>query len=163
MLKCSVCCRCFGLEASAKMYDLLPLLWPRSRDRSNGNKWYILALGQPHWGQSNGNKSHTSGHHFDTKATATNRQRPNQMQQTNRTTCPNAERRCPNAETYDVMPLLGCRRIFPMLRCTISCRCFGFDPNSRMYDLLRLLWCRSGAAMLRCTVCFFCLGLEVVL
>ena len=41
---------------SAKMYDLLPLLWPRSRDRSNGKKSQILALGL----------------YFETTATATN-------------------------------------------------------------------------------------------
>ena len=32
VLRCTICCRCFALEVmlSAKMYDLLPLLWFRS-------------------------------------------------------------------------------------------------------------------------------------
>ena len=80
MLRCTICCACFGLDA--KTYDLLPLLWFRSgaamlrtsrpkqrqqivrlrigalrRDQSDGNKSFVLAL----------------GHHFETKAMATNR------------------------------------------------------------------------------------------
>ena len=77
---------------------------------------------------------------------------------------------CPNSKTYDLLPLLWSRSGAPMLRCTISCRCFGLEvvpqcqdvrfvavavfskwcPNAKMYDLLPLLWPRSGASMLRC-------------
>ena len=32
----------------------------------------------------------------------------------------------PNAKMYDLLPLLWFRRA-PMLRCTVSCRCFGLD------------------------------------
>ena len=47
-----------------------------------------------------------------------------------------------------------------MLRCTIHCRCFGFEvvPNAKMYDLLPLLWFRNGAAMLVFTICCRCFG-----
>ena len=34
MLRCTICCRCLGLEAGpgAKIYDLLPVSWPRSEN-----------------------------------------------------------------------------------------------------------------------------------
>ena len=53
----------------------------------------------------------------------------------------------PNAKMYDLRPLLW------------SPRC----PNAEMCDLLPLLWSRSGAPMPRCTICCRCLALEVVL
>ena len=34
---------------------------------------------------------------------------------------------CPNAKMYHLLPLLWSRSIVPMLRCEISCRCFGLD------------------------------------
>ena len=92
MLRCTICCRCFGLEMvprlNSKMYDLLPLLWFRS-----GAPMLRLRFVAAKW--------------------------------------------CPIAKMYDLLPLLWSRSVAPMLK---------------MYDLLPLLWSRSGAPMPRCTI-----------
>ena len=119
MLRCTICCRCFGLCSNAKrfvavavvskyfpnakMYDLLPLLWSRSG--------------------------------------------------------------APMLRCTICCRCFGLEVSASMLRCTICCCCFGFEvvpPNAKMYDLLPLLWFRSGAPMLRCTICCRCFGLEVM-
>ena len=89
---------------------------------------------------------------------------------------------CSNAKIYDMLPLLWPRSGGPMLRCTICCHCFGFEvvpkcyylrfvavdlvstrcPNSKMYDLLLLLWPRSGAQMLGGTICCRCFRLPML-
>ena len=157
MLRCTICCRCFGLEAvpqfqdvrfvavalvskwcpNAKMYDLLPLP-VASKWRPHAKMYDLLPLLL-------------------------------------------ASTWCPDAKMYDLLPLLWSRSGVPLLRCTICCRCFGLEvvpqfqdvrfvavalvsklcPNAKMYDLLPLLWSRSGAPMLRCTICCRCSGLEV--
>ena len=166
MLRCTMCCRCFGLEVVphcqdvrfvavalvSKWDDLLPLLWSRSGAPMPRcticchclvSKWCLNAkmydLLPLLWSRS-------------------------------------------GAPMLDLLPLLWPQSCARFLSGTICCCCFGREvvpqfqdvrfvavalvakwcPNSKMYDLLPLLWSRSGAPMLRCTICCRCFGLEVV-
>ena len=137
MLRCAVCCRCFGLEAvpqfkdvrfvavalaskwcpNARKRDLLSLLWS-----ANAMMCDLLSL---LWSRSGAPM----------------------RRYTIRCLCSGLEVVPPHAKMYDLKPLLW------------SPRC----PNAEMCDLLPLLLSRSGAPMLRCTICCRCLALEVVL
>ena len=52
-----------------------------------------------------------------------------------------ASKRCSNAKINDLLPLLWPRSCAPMLRCTICCRCFGFEVVlfRHMCDMCRLV------------------------
>ena len=75
MLRYSVCCRCFGLEASAKMYDLLPLQWPRSRDRRTATN-----ITSQHWEHTSRPQQRQQIVHLQHWGTTS---KPKQRQQTN--------------------------------------------------------------------------------
>ena len=150
MKRCTICCRCFGLEAvpqfqdvrfvavalvskwcpNGKRYDLLPLLWSRSGDPMKRCTICCRCFGL---------------------------EAVPQFQDVRFVAVALVSKLCPNAKIYDLLPLLWSRSGAPMLRCTICCRCFGLEMvprlNSKMYDLLPLLWFRSGAPMLRFAIC----------
>ena len=175
MLRCTICCRCFGLEVvpqcedvrfvavalvskwcpNAKMYDLLPLLWSRS-----GAPMLRCTI----------------------RCRCFGREVVPQWKEVRFVAIALVSKWCPNSKMYDLLPLLWSRNGGPMKRCTICCRCFGLEavpqfqdvrfvavalvsklcPNAKIYDLLPLLWSRSGAPMRRCTICCRCFGLEMV-
>ena len=174
ILRCTVCCRCFGLEVVphcenvrfvavalasklcpiSKWNDLLLLLWSRSGAPIPRCTICCRCFG---------------------------REVVPQFQDVRFVAVALVSKWCPNAKMYDLLPLLWSRSGAPLPRCTICCRCFGLEvvpqcqdvrlrcfglaskwrPNAKMYDLLPLLWSRSGAPMLRCTIALLWFGLEV--
>ena len=151
-LRCTICCRCFGLEVvpqfqdvrfvavalvskwcpNAKMYDLLPLLW--SRSGAPIPRCAICCRG------------------FGLEVVP-------QIQHVRFVAVALVSKWCPNAKMYDLLPLLWSRSGAPIPRCAICCRGFGLEvvpqiqhvrfvavalvskwcPNCKMYDLLPLL------------------------
>ena len=189
MLRCTICCRCFGIPEwcpNAKMYKLLPVLWSRS-----GGPMLTCTVCCRCFGLAK---------IYDLLPLLCRSGAP-MLRCTICCRCfgleavPQGQDARFNANTYDLLPLLSFRSgsamlrynlLFlwsrsgaAMLRCTICC-CFGLEvvshfqnlvafalvskwcPNAETYDLLPLLWSRSGAPMLRCTICCRCFGLEVV-
>ena len=140
---------------SAKMYDLLPLLWPRSGAPILRCTVCCRCFGLE-----------VVPHCQDVRFVAVAL----------------VSKWCPSAKMYDCVALVWPRSGAPMLRCTSCCRCFGLEVVPQCQDvrfaaivwsrsgaamlrctiLLPLLWSRSGAPMLKCTISCRCLGLEVV-
>ena len=149
MLRCTICCRRFGLEVAPPMLGCaiccgcfgLPMLRYAICCRCfglevvPGTKMYdVLPLP---WSRSNDN---------DLLLLLWSRSGAPMRRYTVCCLCSGLEVVPPNAKMYDLRPLLW------------SPRC----PNAEMHDLLALLWFRSGALMLRCTICCHCFGFEVV-
>ena len=166
MLRCTIRCRCFGLEVvphcqdvrfvavalvskwcpSAKMYDCVALVWPRS--------------GAPLL------RCTTCCRCFGLEVVP-------QCQDVRFAAIVWVSKWCCNAKMYDLLPLLWSQSDKLIVRCTICCRCFGLEVVPQCQDvrfvavalaskLLPLLWSRSGAPVPRCTICCRCYGLEVV-
>ena len=188
MLRCTICCRCFGLEVVpiSKMYDLLPLLWSRSGAPKLRCTICCRCFGAPVlrcticwllWPRSGAPMLRCT-----ICCRCLGREVVPQFQELRFVAVALVSKWCPNAKMCDLLPLLWPRSGAPMLRCAICCRCFGLEvvpqfqnerfvavalasrwcPNAKMYDLLPLLWSRSGAPIQRCTICCRCFGLEVV-
>ena len=123
MLRCAICCRCFGLEVvpGAKMYDLLPLLW----SRSNANDLLLLL-----WSRSDAPmRRYTICCHclgFEVVP---------QCSYLRFVAVALVSKWCPNAKMYDLLPLLWFRSGAPMLLFTICCRCFGFEAVPQFEDV----------------------------
>ena len=128
MLRCSICCRGFGLEVvpqsqdvrfvavalaskwclNAEMYDLLPLLWSRRGDPIPRCTICCRCFGLEVVPQCE-----------DVRFVAVAL----------------VSKWCPNAKMYDLLPLLWSRTGAPMLRRTICCRCFGLDVVPQFQDV----------------------------
>ena len=173
VLRCTICCRCLGLEAGsecedvrfvgnvlgskrgpdAKMNDLLPVSWARSGVRMLRRAICCRCLGL-----EAGSECFGVGFVGDVLFS----------------------KRGPNAKMYDLLPVSWARSRVRMLRCRSCCRCRGLEAasecfdvqvaagilgskqgrNAKMYDLLPVSWARSGVRMLRCAISCRCLGLE---
>ena len=151
MLRCTICCRCFGREVvpqfqdvrfvavgfvpkwcpNPKMYDLLPWIWPRS-----GAPMLRCTICCRCFGLE------LVPHFLDGRFVAVAL----------------VSKWCPNAKMYDLLPLLWSRSGAPMKRCTICCRCFGLEVAPQCLDV------RSIAVALAAKWCplLRSFGLEVV-
>ena len=154
MLRCTICCRCFGLEAVPQFKDV------RFVAVALASKWCLPMLGCAICCRCFGLEVVPAAKMYDLLPLLWSRSNANDLllllwsrsgapmrRYTIRCLCSGLEVVPPNAKMYDLRPLLW------------SPRC----PNAEMCDLLPLLWSRSGAPMLRCTICCRCLALEVVL
>ena len=123
MLRCTICCRCLGLEAGseredvrfvgnvlgskrgpdAKMYDLLPVSWARSGVRMLRCRSCCRCRGLE-----------AASECFDVQVAAGIL----------------GSKQGRNSKMYDLLPVSWARSGVRMLRCAISCRCLGLEAGS---------------------------------
>ena len=101
-LRCTTCCRCFGLEVVPQCQDLrFVTVAVVSKWCPNAKMYALLPL---LWSRGGAPMLNVR---FVAVALAS--------------------KWCPNAKIYDLLPLLWSRSGAPVPRCTICCRCFGFQ------------------------------------
>ena len=135
LLRCTICCRCLGLEAGSECKDAEFVAGVvGSKRRPNASMSKLLPVS---WARSG----------------------------VGMLRCTICYRRLrlesdPDAKMYDLLPVEAgseCQDIRLFAGVLGSKR----GPGAKMYDLLPVSWDRSGVRMLRCTTCCRCLGLDV--
>ena len=138
---------------NAKMYDLLPVSWARSRVRMLRCRicWRCLGLEAG---------SECKDVRFVGNVLGSKRGLNAKMYNLLRV-C-SARKRGSNSKMYDLLPCLGLEAKSEFQDAQVVAGVLGSkqSPNAKMCNLLPVSWAPRGVRMLRCTSCCRCLGLE---